>query len=67
VADQDVRVDHLAKSFSFKVNETIHTENSYKYTPGMIDRMVAQSGLAVQASFTDEKDQFVLSLLKAAA
>jgi dimethylhistidine N-methyltransferase len=67
LADQKVRIGRLAKSFSFKANETIHTENSYKYSAGLLERMAAQSGLAVRTNFADEKNWFLLSLLTPSA
>ena len=64
LADQKVHIERLGKTFEFGRNETIHTENSYKYSVGLIDKMAAQSGLAVHSSFADEKHWFDLSLLR---
>jgi dimethylhistidine N-methyltransferase len=64
LANQEVQIGRLKKSFNFKLNETIHTENSYKYSLDMIDRIATQSGLVVHANFEDEKSWFVLSLLR---
>jgi len=66
LTDQEVPIGRLGKSFKFRANETIHTENSYKYSLGQIQRMAEQSGLLVQSQFRDEKRWFVLSLLRPA-
>ena len=62
LADHDVSVAACNRSFSFRAGETIHTENSYKYTLATIDQLASGSGFRVQEIFTDEKDWFALAL-----
>jgi L-histidine Nalpha-methyltransferase len=42
----------------FAAGERIHTENSYKYTPGGFERLLAAAGLATHGRFTDERGWF---------
>jgi L-histidine Nalpha-methyltransferase len=60
--EQEIRVKHAGK-FHFKRGESIHTENSYKYTTGQIEELAQKAGLEVCRHFTDEKRWFDLALL----
>jgi dimethylhistidine N-methyltransferase len=62
--DQEVRVRAIKKTFHFKKGETIHTENSYKYSQNNLNKLVKNAGLQVIQSFTDPKKQYTLILLK---
>lgn len=63
VLAQEVRIgDEL---FQFLPGETIHTENSWKYTPGQFAELAATAGFAVQRLFTDERGWFGVFLLRA--
>jgi L-histidine Nalpha-methyltransferase len=62
--DQEVRVGAIEKSFRFKKGETIHTENSYKYSQNALNVLVKNAGLEVIRKFTDPKKQYALVLLK---
>ena len=62
--DQQVRVGAIEKSFHFKKGETIHTENSYKYSQNNLNELVENAGLEVIQSFTDPRKQYTLILLK---
>jgi len=44
--------------FSFKQGESIHTENSYKYTIDEFITLAAQSGFSTKAVRTDSKKLF---------
>ncbi|MEE2665093.1 MAG: L-histidine N(alpha)-methyltransferase [Myxococcota bacterium] len=61
--DQRVWIAELDASFAFERGETIHTENSYKYTPEEIAELAEQAGLRVEQQWTDPAGQFELSLL----
>lgn len=54
------------ETFRFSEGETIHTENSYKYTVGEFARLAARAGFAVGAAWTDADDLFSIHFLKAA-
>ena len=49
----------------FAAGETIHTENSYKFTPAAISALLARSGFAPARSFTDAEDLFAVTLATA--
>jgi uncharacterized SAM-dependent methyltransferase len=59
---QEVAVAACRRSFSFAAEETIRTENSYKYTPDSIEHLASSAGFRVRETFTDEKDWFALAL-----
>jgi len=48
---------------SFKKNETIHTENSYKFTEKMISDLASAAGLNLQNSWKDNNNYFNLCLM----
>lgn len=62
--DQHVRIQAIGKTFHFKKGETIHTENSYKYSLDRLEKLVGKSGLQVVKNFVDPKKQYTLILLK---
>jgi L-histidine N-alpha-methyltransferase len=62
--DQQVRIGAIGKTFYFKKGETIHTENSYKYSLPRLNRLVKKAGLQVIRNFTDTNKQYTLILLK---
>jgi L-histidine Nalpha-methyltransferase len=62
--DQVVRIGSIGKTFYFKKGETIHTENSYKYSQNRLKKLVKGAGLEVIKTFTDPKKQYTLILLK---
>ena len=53
------------ESFSFELGETIHTENSYKYSPQEFAAMSAKSGFKVINVWSDRHDLFAIYYLKA--
>lgn len=61
-------IDHSVKIFDkkidFKVGETIHTENSYKYTYKSFERLIESAGYIIQSFFSDEKSFFGVFILK---
>lgn len=63
---QTVTVDYLEQSFDFAQEETIHTENSHKYTPGTFAALCAEAGLTIQERWTDEREWFAVMLLRVA-
>jgi L-histidine Nalpha-methyltransferase len=62
--DQQVRIGAIRKTFYFKKGETIHTENSYKYSQNRLKELVKNTGLEEIKNFTDPKQQYSLILLK---
>ena len=60
--DQRVRIEDLGSSYHFASGETIHTENSYKYSPQEIDQLAMQAGLRVARRWCDAGNFFELAL-----
>ena len=54
------------ETFRFSAGETIHTENSYKYTIREFGDLAAGAGFAVGAAWTDANGLFSIHFLKAA-
>jgi dimethylhistidine N-methyltransferase len=59
--DQKVRV--AGHAFAFRAGETIHTENSYKYTRASFAALAAGAGWTTRAVFTDAADYFSVHAL----
>ncbi len=55
---QSVHIKALRQTFSFRAGESIHTENSHKYTRRSIAELCAQAGLAIQDSLMDSEQRF---------
>jgi L-histidine N-alpha-methyltransferase len=64
--DQQVYVGRLGQTFSFDKNETIHTENSYKYSAEEIKQMAEGSQFILKRNFVDEKRWFNVALFSPA-
>lgn len=62
---QSVRV--LGHQFSFRPGESIHTENSYKYSIDRFTALAEASGWQVKASWTDRAGMFSVHALTASA
>ena len=62
VCDQDATVS--GRSFSFQTGETIHTENSYKYTLESFRALASEAGWRPAATWTDAKDYFAVHALR---
>jgi L-histidine N-alpha-methyltransferase len=61
--DQSVFIKGINETISFKKGETIHTENSYKFTDEMINYLASSGGLKVQKTWKDDKNYFALCLM----
>jgi L-histidine Nalpha-methyltransferase len=53
-------------TLDFEEGETIHTENSYKFTPAAISALLAASAFAPTRTFTDTHGLFAVTLATAA-
>jgi len=60
---QTVRV--LDRAFAFAPGETIHTENSYKYTLAGFAALASEAGWRAEAAWTDEARLFSVHALRA--
>jgi len=52
------------ETIEFRAGETIHTENSYKYTIKSFSALARGSGWSVQASWTDPHKYFAVYALR---
>ncbi len=55
---QTVVIPSLELEIRFRRGETIHTENSYKYTPEQIATLLTRAGYGIVHSWTDPKHWF---------
>jgi len=62
---QDVAIPSLDLSVGFRRGETIHTENSYKFTPETAAKLLDRAGFAVRKSWSDERRWFGVYLAEA--
>ncbi|MGD0975853.1 MAG: L-histidine N(alpha)-methyltransferase [Candidatus Korobacteraceae bacterium] len=60
---QQVWLSSLPRSFCFEAGETIHTENSYKYTPAMLRWLFGAASMTSLQSWTDDRHWFELHML----
>jgi L-histidine Nalpha-methyltransferase len=61
---QTVNIKDLDLQINFEIGESIHTENSYKYSEVMINKLAEGSGLEIVENFTDEQKYFSLCLFQ---
>ncbi|MEE9189829.1 MAG: L-histidine N(alpha)-methyltransferase [Candidatus Neomarinimicrobiota bacterium] len=61
-SDQKVFISELDLEVSFAANETIHTENSFKYSLDEINMLAEQTGLYVEQQWFDSERLFSLNL-----
>jgi uncharacterized SAM-dependent methyltransferase len=59
------KVRACGKSFDFRRGETIHTENSYKYTVESFRSHALGAGWASAATFVDARNYFSVHALRA--
>jgi len=60
---QPVRIQQLGLEVRFEAGETIHTEDSYKYSLPEIETLAATAGLRVERRWLDEGRLFSVNLL----
>jgi dimethylhistidine N-methyltransferase len=56
--EQVVRVPGAGVTVDFAAGESIHTENSYKYTPEALNDLADRAGFVEEAAWTDERGWF---------
>ncbi len=62
--DQDVWIAEAQMGVHFAKGETIHTENSYKFTPEAISSLLADTGFEPVRTWTDERRWFTVTLAR---
>jgi dimethylhistidine N-methyltransferase len=65
VARRDTRFTVEGAAFEMAAGETIHTENSHKYTPESARLMLAAAGWTTEQEWTDPDEDFLLLLARA--
>jgi dimethylhistidine N-methyltransferase len=65
LSPQRVAVPGAGLEFHLAEGERIWTENSHKYTPADVDRMLQRSGFTVRQQWTDPGARFTLTLARA--
>jgi len=60
--DQEIMIKELDTTFSFSAGETIHTENSHKFTPEMITTFAKNCGLKILQTWQDPQKYYSLTL-----
>jgi dimethylhistidine N-methyltransferase len=63
VSLRDQSVTIAGRRVEFRAGETIHTENSYKYTRAQIQALAHASGFSLQRQWTDDRGYFSVNLL----
>ncbi|MDQ7054122.1 MAG: L-histidine N(alpha)-methyltransferase [candidate division KSB1 bacterium] len=63
IGQQQAHIAALDRTFAFRAGETIHTENSYKFTPDMLQSIFAAAGLKRLQHWQDADGYFRLNLL----
>ncbi len=61
---QEVYIRDTDETIHFDKGETIHTENSYKFTDEIIDVLASSAGLIVDKHWKDESNWFELCLMR---
>jgi dimethylhistidine N-methyltransferase len=62
IYEQTVWIQDLGRGFHFDRGERIHTENSYKFNPVSIGRLLRRSGFKLEKRWTDENGWFCEAL-----
>ncbi len=65
--EQQVYLGRINEAFGFRRGETIHTENSYKYSLEEIRRMAEESQFSLKTNFVDERGWFSLAVFSPAS
>jgi len=61
--EQRVQIDALNLEIAFAAGETIHTENSHKYTAEQLERIAKATGFKIARTWSDERKWFTDALL----
>lgn len=62
IRDQKVHIPSAGVEFNFRGGETIHTENSYKFTDEALTTLLADSGFEVENTWKDQRDWYAVTL-----
>jgi len=62
--DQDVPIIKIEQTMSFRKDETIHTESSYKYTEDEIRELGYRANLVLHRTWFDARRYFLVALFR---
>ena len=62
VSKKETKVSWPGGSRIFKIGETIHTENSYKYSPEVFVKMLQNAGFKSQTMWSDQNSWYLIVL-----
>ena len=65
VSDMDQTVSIAGEQFDFARGETIHTENSRKFTHERLEALLARAGWRLEKGWTDPQNWFLVALAQA--
>ena len=60
--DQCVIIPAAKVTVQFAASETIHTENSYKFTRNTLSALLNDAGFAIKRTWTDPRQWYALTL-----
>ncbi len=60
--EQDVSIEHADLDIHLMLRETIHTENSYKFTDRGIRNLLNEVGFQIRGAWKDSRDWYALTL-----
>lgn len=64
LADMEINSPHFSHGIHIRKGETIHTENSHKFTHELIDEMAEKAGMTIRNIYTDKTGWFSLVQFK---
>jgi uncharacterized SAM-dependent methyltransferase len=62
--EQHVSIEDADLDLHFMSCETIHTENSYKFTERDIQRLLKEVGFEIRGAWKDRRDWYTLTLAR---
>ena len=62
--EQDVSIEDADLYLHFMPRETIHTENSYKFTDGGIRSLLEEAGFEIRGAWKDCRGWYTLTLAR---
>jgi dimethylhistidine N-methyltransferase len=62
---QEISIRALDLTIRFRRGESVHTENSYKFTPDTVNALLTRGGFAARQSWTDARGWFGVYLAEA--
>jgi uncharacterized SAM-dependent methyltransferase len=60
--EQDVSIEHANLDIHFMPRETIHTENSYKFTDKGVEGLLDEAGYEIEWAWKDSCDWYAVTL-----